>query len=106
MSKLDSLKHLEQEFRRKNSTATQKIIFGILTSIKKNKGLKIEEVSQCLFEFNCLKRETVDHIIQQIKFKQKLFGDKHINYLRQTVQNIAKEPRRSFTVSSKLRVNI
>ncbi len=105
MSKIETLKLLEKKFRNNNSSETQKIMFSILTSIKREKGLRIEDVSQLLFELTSLKRETVDHVIQQIKYKQKLFGSKHINYLRQTIQNIAAEPKVIY-VSSKLRVNI
>ena len=103
---LDTLKHLEKEFRSKNSTEAAKVIFGILGGIKQKKGLKIQEVNQFLYELVCLKRETIDDVIHQIKYRQGQFKDKHINYLKQTIQNIAKEPKRIYTVSNKLKVNI
>jgi hypothetical protein len=105
MTKLETLKYYEQDFKNKNSSEAYKVIFGILIEIKRNGKLNVDDTNQFLFELNCLKRDTIDHIVHQIKYRQKQFIDKHINYFRQTIQNLATEPKKVY-VSSKLRVNI
>lgn len=105
MNKQETLKHFCDKFRQNNSGRSVRTIFGILEAIKQGTfGLTIDDAIDFVSELNGFKPHSIDKIANNLRYREKEYRTKHINYLRRVCRTIVVEPEKIYVRSDKMRI--
>lgn len=94
-----------KKLRLYNSNKSLNTILEILGVIKKGTfGLGINDAIDFLVEMNGFRRMSIDSIANKLRYREKEYQTKHINYLKKVCRSIVAEPEKIPARTSKMRI--